>query len=444
MRAKTKIQKEVEQKSKKLRKITSKQRTWAYEKAFEKWVILSRNRFYCLECGHSWLEKPTLITALTGCTCPECKTDLTIKSPKHRRKQSVYVGFVTISQGMQVVRIAMVEKYCKKKEVPSYSFAEVMQHWIYPTGKRVFRSIAVRGMSFEIDPWVWGTKLKARNINGYKANARANINPLHIYPVVKILPVFRRNGFKRNGAELGFYDVAPQQFFMGIPVNSKAETLLKAKQYDLFYSAIYHLQKVEDNWSRIKICIRNNYFVENASDWFDLINMLREEHKDTFNPELICPENFHFAHQELVKKRNKRREKQRLIWEEKAEARRKIQQEKNEKLAVIKEKLLAADISFKDGDMVVVCLKTRKDYEMEGEMLNHCVANYYSHANDLILSARIDGQPIETVQITLNPLEIAQSRGNDNQPTVYHNRIVKFVQSKLPVIEKKIRERVSV
>ena len=53
------------------------------------------------------------------------------------------------------------------------------------------------------------------------------------------------------------------------------------------------------------------------------------------------------------------------------------------------------------------------EFYEEGKAMHHCVYTnaYYNDENSLILSARIDGERIETVEVDLQTLKVVQSRG---------------------------------
>lgn len=68
--------------------------------------------------------------------------------------------------------------------------------------------------------------------------------------------------------------------------------------------------------------------------------------------------------------------------------------------------------------------------------MQHCVFTngYYLKKDSLILSATIEGNRIETVEVSLKTLNVVQSRGVCNSNTEYHNRIISNM--------KQIRQRV--
>jgi hypothetical protein len=61
---------------------------------------------------------------------------------------------------------------------------------------------------------------------------------------------------------------------------------------------------------------------------------------------------------------------------------------------------------------------------------------YYCKLNSLILSARIDEQPVETIEIDLKNYQIVQARGRFNQNTPHHDRIMDLVKRNIPNIRK--------
>lgn len=74
-----------------------------------------------------------------------------------------------------------------------------------------------------------------------------------------------------------------------------------------------------------------------------------------------------------------------------------------------------------------------REFFEEGNRLNHCVFNskYYERDDSLILSARINGEPIETIEVSLEEVKVVQSRGLSNEPTEYHDEIISLVNNNL-------------
>lgn len=73
----------------------------------------------------------------------------------------------------------------------------------------------------------------------------------------------------------------------------------------------------------------------------------------------------------------------------------------------------------KDSDFKI------EEFKEEGKMMHHCVfaCGYYKKPDTLILSAQVNGEHTETIEIDLKSFSIVQSRGVCNQPSEYHEEI---------------------
>ena len=75
------------------------------------------------------------------------------------------------------------------------------------------------------------------------------------------------------------------------------------------------------------------------------------------------------------------------------------------------------------------------------ELQNICVfgSEYYKKAHTLILSARIGGEIIETVEVDLRTLKVVQCHGKYNQDTEYHERIIDLVNKNANLIRERMK-----
>ena len=76
----------------------------------------------------------------------------------------------------------------------------------------------------------------------------------------------------------------------------------------------------------------------------------------------------------------------------------------------------------------------------EGNAMHHCVGQckYYNRPNSLVFSARIDGERIETVELSLDTFKVLQSRGVCNQNSPYHDEIIALVQNNVEQVRKRM------
>ena len=77
----------------------------------------------------------------------------------------------------------------------------------------------------------------------------------------------------------------------------------------------------------------------------------------------------------------------------------------------------------------------------EGAELHHCLFSneYYLKENSLILSATIEDKRIETIEVSLDTLQVIQSRGVCNQNSPYHDQIVSLVNAYSQLIWEVVR-----
>lgn len=427
MKPKTKLQKRVVELSTKLKPITQKQENWAYENCLDLYAVRHRNTLYCLECGHSWKYKHVLETSIVGCQCPRCDNELKMwQNYRPNCRDSAYFSIITTKAEFQVVRMFWVQKTMKKGERPVYRNWEVMNHWIDENGEITSMSIRVQGLSHYFDQWIFASELEIKpKFNEYQ---RFHIVPYKIYPSKRILPIFKRNGFRGY-----FYDIAPHQLLSLIVTDSYAETLLKAGQISLFKSYSGHRpEAIRSAWNSVRICMRHKYIVKDAGIWLDHIDLLRFFGKDLHSPKYVCPADLGGDHVRLSRKKHEIERKRRQIEHlAKVEAEQKDFEERIGKFL---------DLVFEDREIIVEPLKSVEEFVKEGEELRHCVFSnaYYKKPDSLILSAKIDKRPVETIEVSLSMLKIVQARGRGNAPSVYHDRIVKTVNQYMPIIAERV------
>ncbi|MDQ6477820.1 PcfJ domain-containing protein [Dyadobacter sp. LHD-138] len=431
MQPKTKFQKKVVEVQKKLKPITEQQIRWGYDNCFENSGTITKHKAGCLECGHSWSQKANLLVTIGGCECPSCGKELKIElTAKRKHQKASYWAILTTIGEFQVVRVIYLTKYCKIGTVAHLSCTEVMQHWITAGGKSAVFSKSVNPMSLYYDNWILLSELELKGTMSQASNLRSSIIPNKIHPKRKVLPEIRRNGFKGN-----FHGISPANFFKVILQDSQFETLLKANQISMlsyYYSRYSYNDPITKYWKSIKICIRNNYIIKDAGTWVDYLNMLSFFNKDLLSSHYICPIDLKDSHDRLVKKHREVSKRRKL-----EQARRDLQDWQAE---YEKQKGKSFGISFSEGEITVKVLETVEEFQKESELLRHCLfgSGYYKKEGSLCLSARIEDQPIETIEISLSTLTIVQARGRGNQATEHHEKIVNLVKNNLNKISRLI------
>lgn len=397
---------------------------WGFVNCLDRFAYRKKDKIFCLECGHSWVDQLPLLTSIDdGCTCPECGMDLKLKH-NYQSGMSVaaYFAVITTKNDFQVVRMVKVKKSLKPN-TPAYCLGyEVMQHWINTEGELTTMSKNVNAMSMYYDLWAETSNMEVRVPSSQKAEMRHNLSPYKIHPGSKAIPIIKRNGF--NGH---FYGFNPKFMFQLLIKDPKLETILKAGQTSLvnYCGKEDSTEKVAKRWSSVKICIRNGYKIPDASIWFDHLDLLEEAGKDLRSPKYICPKNLKEEHGQIVSKIKR------------------LKTEADQKAYVQRVGSLLA-IRFKDELINVKVLQSIDEFEQEAKALQHCVFSnkYFNRAGSLIMSARIGKERLETVELSLSKMKVVQSRGINNTNTIYHNRIIDLVERNIKQIQK--RQKIAV
>lgn len=413
MKPRTKLQKAVAEQSARLPKLTDWQTKYAIRHCFEHYAVKRQNRHICSNCGADCGE---------GGKCPHC--GMPLKAIETRKRKAHYVNYfavVTTIADYQVVRYFICHAHYRLGEQAKYHISEVVQKWITSEGKLVVMA-KPRTIGWYLDNWVLSSDLSIRaDID----NPAFNINAF-VVARPKVMADIKRNGFVGK-----YYGMAPETLFEAILSEPKCETLLKAGQHSLLQLCAERPSNLR-YFNAMKIAIRNNYIVKDAQMWVDYISLLEQCGKDTRNAHYICPTDLKFAHDHYLKKRNE--------IEEKARIKREREEALEEEPAFRKMKSKYFGIEVTDGTIVIRVLESVIAHVEEGAKMHHCVGrcHYAMKQNSLILSARLsDGTPLETIEVDLANLKIAQCRGLQNQTTPYHEAILKLMTANMPLIAKR-------
>lgn len=418
MKPRTKIQKEVY--SYRLPRLTGQQREVIKEDLFPHYMYKLKDSTTCMSCGHRWAnntKESALAAALLGDSCPKCNRKLSQHPQRKKRslKEERHVCHITTYKNFQIFRYWFVKRKCKVLEKPQYFILEVQQTWIREDGKTVDVARLVNSFNYG-QAWQLGSYLEVRG-SGYDI-------PVDKYlPRKSTLKVLRRNGYTGST-----YGLIPSFFCSIILSDPKAETLLKSKQIELLNNYGRYKDAIHKYWPSIKIAIRHSFTVKNVSDWFDHLRIMERFGNDILNPSLICPDNFTTAHQKLVDKRNRIDAK--IAYEKRKE------QIAKDNIEYTKQKQKYFDLCFHVGDITVKPLVHVKEFYDEAEAMHHCVSDYYTKEESLILSAQADGERLETIEVCLQDYVVAQCRGLKNKETKHHDQIVELVERNMKSIRK--------
>ena len=421
MKPRNKFEQAVLAQSKYLRPITKAQTQWAFRECIDHYAYrLPKGNTTCMDCGHSW----QIIEPTEHCTCPQCGADLEVITTRARKlKQRQYFTVLTTSGGYQVLRMYLLISGMEKGYQASSSVMEIGQYWWDEgvAGSRLSPYSEQWGII--IDSFAYYSPMAIRRDNeAYRFVARC---PL--CPEVKLSDTLKRNGFEGK-----CYDIAPTSLIPALLTDSRAETLLKAGRTEHLRYFLRRARTIDEYWSAYKITLRRGYDITDIALWCDYVDMLRRLGKDTHNAHYVCPKDLQQAHNEILRKLRTRQE------QEQEEHKRQKAQEDEARFQKLKAPFFG--VAFTDGTIQVRVLESVQEYIEEGQALHHCVFTneYHLKEKSLILSARIEGKRVETIEVSLETMQVIQCRGLMNQNTEYHERIIELVHQNMKQIQSRV------
>ncbi|SFG55997.1 PcfJ domain-containing protein [Prevotella sp. KH2C16] len=339
----------------------------------------------------------------------------------------MYRYFVLSSRvkGWQVCRFFQIRK---QRQV--YEVIEPMRLWFNAEGHMEVEAMNRFCMSGRIDSWIVDSDLSLKQVHTSYRDYTLML-PISASKVTSTLLILKRNGLKRS-----FHNIQPRDVIEGLLKNNMFETLWKCKQYSLLHALAYDWNvgyNDTEKMAAVKVALRHGYKITDGRMWLDMIALLKRAHKDIRNPKFVCPIDLQKTHDEALELYHKHEEKQRKIAE-----RKKLLEDKKvaKKYEVARKCFMGMVLS--DGKVIIKVLPTVKAVMQEGEAMHHCVfaAEYYKRLDSLLLTAKVNGERAETIEVDLKRYQLVQSRGVCNQNSKYHDEIVNLVNENMSVIRK--------
>lgn len=468
----SKTQKEIEELSKRVPKLTKSQLEWAMKDyTFFQWIKKEDTDVacpYCKEKVHFGKLKPKSKHSEVEreMTCPHCGSKIQVRSynnnshyeHKHRKRNHVQENFFEVMNVVgdwQVTRLIYMRCYTYiKKENTKWEFYECCQAWNNPnTHNTYFRALPKKVCigwcynPYSLCRWMLEENPDEETYHKYvsefnflsprKTNGSNYFSTTNIAPRPQIHKQYKRMGLtadflRRNVANsaIGWF-----QIFGGKSYKPMWETLIKAKAYAI-------IREIDRGWrhnddiyfSAWKIANRHHYKIRDVTEWFDMLDMLVEIGMDYRNPKYICPDDEHAMHQELLGlQETKRREIERRKQKERdlQKLQDAITKYTDEYVKRITKYL---DMDIHDDTLHIIVLPDIQAFYDEADHLCHCVfrSRYYLHTDSLILSARdAKGKRWETIEVSLRDFTIIQSYGYGDEHTEKHKEIENLVTSNM-------------
>ena len=405
-----------------LRPLSKAQMQWALNYTINHFAYRLKNgKAVCLKCGHEWNASEGV------CRCPHCGISLEVKTTKERvRKDKSYFNIITAKGGYQVIRMFLMSVELRKGMVAEPSFQEIGQYWLDENGNATVVGLK-RTIGWYVDSFDYCSKLELRRDN----DAFQFIADQWVYPRIKVTDTIKRNGFDGHT-----YDINPLTLFKELLTNPKAETLMKSGDVEMLRylcHSPFNADEIDFYWKSIKVAKRAGFEFEDAQMWMDYIKMLERMGKDLHSPVLVAPQDLQTAHDLYSAKVERQRIKaQREKDRKKAEA-------DEAKFEELKGRYIG--LVMTDGEIVIHTLNSVAEYYDEGSRQHICVASarYYLKENSLVFTAKIKGQTIATIEISLSDYSIIQCRAFANKVCKYQDRIAKIIRDNTKIIAERKR-----
>ena len=405
-----------------LRPLSNAQMQWALNYTINHFAYRLKNgRAVCLKCGHEWNANEGV------CRCPNCGISLEVKTTKERvKKDKSYFNIINAKGGYQVIRMFLMSVELRKGMVAEPSFQEIGQYWLDGNGNTTVVGLR-RTIGWYVDSFDYCSKLELRHDN----DAFQFIADQWVYPRIKVTDTIKRNGFDGHT-----YDINPLTLFKELLTNPKAETLMKSGDVEMLRylcHSPFNADEIDYYWKSIKVAKRAGFEFEDAQMWMDYIKMLERMGKDLHSPVLVAPQDLKTAHDLYSAKVERQRIKQ-----QREEDRKKAEADEA-KFEELKGRYIG--LVMTDGEIVIHTLNSVAEYYDEGSRQHICVgsAGYYLKENSLVFTAKIKGQTIATIEISLSDYSIIQCRAFANKVCKYQDRIAKIISDNTKMIAERKR-----
>lgn len=439
MKPRTRNQKEVELLRMKLPPISEKQKEWAVEHCFEDIGYVCKGEVWCSHCGRTHINPiPELGVALkteTETKCPYCYKKLRLKNSRAKKKEiRSAMTIVTVRGGWQVLRHVEIIKYLYKitsavnVDCMSIYMNEVVQQWVNERGECV---VVARPRNYNCGNYSWDRcgELSIRDISRLYTYEQEMYNMLgEVYTYKKVIPILKRNGYDGYVPR----SISMCDLFVKILQRNEAETLIKAKQYELL-EWFGRKGLTAWIWPSVRIAIRNRYKVKEAAIWYDMLDALMYLGKDLRNSYYVCPKNLHEAHDKWIALKEKEKQKRKKEAEQ-----RKI---KNWEDTYQKEKSKFFGVVICEEGITIRPIMSVGEMMDEGKSMHHCVFTneYFKKKDSLILSAKdSEGHRLETIEVLLSKGIVNQCFGAFNKFTEHHERILRMMKENMNMIMKAV------
>lgn len=362
-----------------------------------------------------------------------------------RKTHIVQFLIVTVKGGWQVIRHFYMYAVFKRKVLDKVQYLECMQQW-FKDGKYVFMALN-RQQGYCDDAWCAGQPMTIKK--GYD-HCSVLTDPRHIgYDRTFYVRTARRFSYLPSDEEA---NVRVDDMYRAVNVSPYWETIIKRDPQMFRWLEKRGITDSASKTAAVRVALRHGQDVMKP-EWVDLVDMLDYLGKDLHNPKYVAPADLKAMHdevstlaaakrrreQEKQEERNRiRRERYELQMEERRarQAKERMEREQAAVLYYPKKRKKFFGLIIAGQGIEIRTLESVREFMEEGAEMHHCVfANGYydvkKNPDCLIMSAKKDGERVETIEVDLSEYRVVQSRGKYNQNTKYHDTILKLMNDNM-------------
>lgn len=351
--------------------------------------------------------------------------------------------------GWQVLRHWYMYAVFKYRRLDRVEYLECMQEWM-KDGHYVFMALN-RQQGYCNDAWCAGQDLSIKKGYGHCATLD---DPRHLgYAATYYQSMTDTFRYLPTDDEAG---VRVDWMMRAVNESSYWETVIKRDARLFAWMWKKGMADHREKAAAVKVALRYGQNVKD-DDWVDLVDMLYYLGKDLHNPIYVAPRDFKKMHDEINRQADSKRRKEQEKAEELARIRRerynlRMEERRAQKAKEKAEREKAAVLYYpvrrkKFFGMIIAgqgieirVLQSVSEFMEEGLAMHHCVfANEYydvrKKPNCLILSAKKDGERLETLEVDMSDYKIVQCRGKYNHNTPYHDTIMKLMNDNMGMIK---------
>lgn len=411
---------------------------WVRRSLIRPVAMASGRQAWCTECGGAFpFDLPKGKRARKYVICPHCGKRLHVEAGrKQKYYKSGYFQQLDTDGDLQIIRMFEWWYTARRGEAVTVGFKHCYDLWLEEGFRRRWRfSVPMKMFYYRFDdPFGWGP-LELKNDNSfYRGDPARGWYISGVYPRRKLQPWLEKYDIRPPFTGTDIYETV-----LGLMSDVKDETVWKLRRWNPELCTYYfrHGYNTERWYRQLCLAHKHNYKPSDPAMWFDHLQLLSGEGRDTHNPKLIFPANLEAEHQRLVERVERRRQEeerrraeQQKLREEKQRLERENADSKTNKSYRARYGA-ALGVVVSKGDIEITPLQNVQDFFEQGKELHQCVygAKYYERKDIICLCVKIGGVRTETVELFLKDCHIGQCRGTHNQNSPRHDEILKLAEA---------------